>query len=73
MNPMILSKVKISFPLEIWGVNFTNWVIKTYKALSPEPNFQFSQTRPPFNQNFNTNLMNVLKVKISIHLGICGY
>ena len=33
MNPMISSKVKISFPLEIWGVDFSQLGHKNLQGL----------------------------------------
>ena len=45
-----------------WGLGpknwfWANWARKVYQAISQEPYFQFSQTRPHFIHNPEKNLM----------------
>ena len=42
------------------------------KAISPEPEFCFSQIRPHFNHNFEMNPINLSKVIICLHLEALG-
>ena len=45
-----------------------NLVRKTFKAISPEPKFHFSQTGSHFNHNSKMNTINLSRAVICLHL-----
>ena len=73
LNKMFYLKYQNMPSVRVWGLktSFLSYKAqKIYQAISREPYFQYSQTRPHFIQNPKSNLIICYNVKMNLKPGV---